>query len=240
LIKIRYTDLPAGLHVRVEERGRSTLIYLLPGLTLAQRRSALLRARRSASMGYGPRLPALGVAAAVARDRTKTTIHNGLAAVRSHPALALPGVVVLCAAVVYLMTSTVSITLHPPQANAVNPSGTSTRARHDAAGSSGRLGISGADHPDPSAGGQGPGRHHGKTQRPPRSHSHSPAPSRSRHPRPGPSTSDPAPTRSSSPPTSSSPSPTTSTTAPTPSPSPSPTSSSNCLNLGPLGICLSL
>jgi hypothetical protein len=32
LIKIRYADLPAGLHVRAECSGRSTIIYLLPGL----------------------------------------------------------------------------------------------------------------------------------------------------------------------------------------------------------------
>ena len=64
MIKIRYADLPGGLHVRVEARGKDTIIYLLPGLTVAQRRAALRRARSSARMGHGPRLPAPGVAGA--------------------------------------------------------------------------------------------------------------------------------------------------------------------------------
>ena len=39
MVKIRYSELPAGLHVRAEARGRDTVIYLLPGLTPAQRRA---------------------------------------------------------------------------------------------------------------------------------------------------------------------------------------------------------
>jgi hypothetical protein len=69
LIKIRYADLPAGLHARTEAQGRSTIIYLLPGLTAIERRAALVRACQSANLGYGPRLSSAGVAFAVARDR---------------------------------------------------------------------------------------------------------------------------------------------------------------------------
>ena len=42
----------------------SPIIYLLPGLSPAERRAALLRARRGADLGYGPPLPVAGVAAA--------------------------------------------------------------------------------------------------------------------------------------------------------------------------------
>jgi hypothetical protein len=111
LIKIRYADLPAGLHVRAERSGRSTVIYLLPGLSHTERRAALLRARSSASMGHGPRLPAAGVAAAVARDRAGATARNGAAAFRAHPLLLLPPVLIVASATLaYVMLSTVSIT----------------------------------------------------------------------------------------------------------------------------------
>ena len=60
MITIRYADLPEGLHARAEARGRRTVIYLRPGLTAEQRRLSLRRARQSARMGYGPRLPGRG------------------------------------------------------------------------------------------------------------------------------------------------------------------------------------
>src|SRR5580693_9092317 len=113
LIKIRYADLPAGLHVRAEANGRSTVIYLLPGLSHTERRAALLRARSSASMGHGPRLPAAGVAAAVARDRVAATARNGAAAFRVHPLLLVPPMLMAASATLaYVMLSTVSITFH--------------------------------------------------------------------------------------------------------------------------------
>ncbi len=75
MITIRYADLPEGLHARAEARGRRTVIYLRPGLTAEQRRLSLRRARQSARMGYGPRLP--GPAGG--------TLRNLGAAVRRHP-----------------------------------------------------------------------------------------------------------------------------------------------------------
>jgi len=90
LIRSRYSDLPPGLHARAKARGRTTIIYLLPGLSRAERRSALLRVRRNASMGNGPPLPAASVAAAVLADRAKATARNGIAALRAHPLLLLP------------------------------------------------------------------------------------------------------------------------------------------------------
>src|SRR5580704_8387422 len=102
LIKIRYADLPAGLHVRAAADGRHTIVYLLPGLTRAERRAALLRIRRSAELGHGPRLPA--------RDRAAATARNGAAAFRAHPLLLLPPVLIVASAtLVYVMLSAVSI-----------------------------------------------------------------------------------------------------------------------------------
>src|SRR5580704_13913872 len=122
LIKIRYADLPAGLHVRAEARGRSTIIYLLPGLTAAERRAALLRIRRSASLGHGPRLSVPGFAAAVTLDRVGATLRNGAAAFRSHPLLLLPPVIVaMTATLVYIMLANVTISIRPPQAGGPYP-----------------------------------------------------------------------------------------------------------------------
>jgi hypothetical protein len=39
VIKIRYADLPGGLHIRAVARGKDTIIYLLPGLTAYQRQA---------------------------------------------------------------------------------------------------------------------------------------------------------------------------------------------------------
>jgi hypothetical protein len=54
MIKIRYRDpneLSPGLHAAAECHGRGTTVYLLAGLTAAQRRSALRRLRLSARQG---------------------------------------------------------------------------------------------------------------------------------------------------------------------------------------------
>jgi hypothetical protein len=55
VIKIRYADLPQGLHKPVRSGGRRPVIYLLPGLSPAQRRDALRRLIRSSRQGHGPR-----------------------------------------------------------------------------------------------------------------------------------------------------------------------------------------
>jgi hypothetical protein len=95
MIKIRYADLPGGLYARAEARGRDTVIYLLPGLTPAQRRAALLRVRSSARMGKCPRLPAAGVARARMADWVRTHTGNAVAVVRLHPFTAVPSIVII-------------------------------------------------------------------------------------------------------------------------------------------------
>jgi hypothetical protein len=251
LIKIRYSDLPAGLHVRAEAVGRTTIIYLLPGLTNAERRAALLRARRSASMGHGPRLPAGSVAAAVARDRVAGTARNGAAAFRAHPLLLLPPVLIAASAtLVYVMMSAVSITFphaSPPSSTESIPVGrpgqpgsgpepaTGGRPGGSSAPGRGRPGAPGAGRP----GGGHPGAP-GSSPSPSRSTSAAPRPTaRGSSPAPtsGPGSPAPGPGPSSSAPAD--PTPTAGPGSPAPEPSPTPTpSSSTCVTVGPVGICL--
>lgn len=63
MIKIRYADLPQGLHAQVRRAGWRPVIYLLPGLSPAQRRDALGRLIRTSRRGHGPclQLGPLGV-----------------------------------------------------------------------------------------------------------------------------------------------------------------------------------
>src|SRR5215472_16196221 len=90
MVKIRYAELPAGLHVATEAGDRCTIVYLKPGLTREQRKDALTVARRSARFGHGPSLPTLDMAFALAADRTRTTARMTAWAVRKHPLLLLP------------------------------------------------------------------------------------------------------------------------------------------------------
>jgi len=235
LIKIRYADLPAGLHVRAEADGRSTIIYLLPGLTHTERRAALLRARGSASMGYGPRLPAAGVAAAVARDRVAATARNGAAAFRAHPLLLLPPVLIVASAtLVYVMLSAVSITF--PRAAPGGP------ARSVASGPPGPAGPgpSGRFAAGPGAPGGAPSARDrgapGARKRPLTGPSAPPGPSgpgSSSPPPSGPGSPAPGPSGSAPP----DPAPSSGPPSPSPSPTPSPTPST-CLDLGLIGVCL--
>jgi hypothetical protein len=126
VIKIRYCDLPQGRHAHVHRAGRRSVIYLLPGLSPAQRRDALGRLIRASRHGYGPRLPAPGVRFAVARDVAKTTVRNALAAVRCHPAgsaalAALIAAGVICYA--FFVTVTVRFAPHPAGPPIAAPSG---------------------------------------------------------------------------------------------------------------------
>jgi hypothetical protein len=95
MVKIRYSELPAGLHVAAAADREGTVVYLQPGLTSAQRRAALVRVRSSARMGQGPTLPRPAMARAIAADRVRTNARIGLAAARRHPLLFLPPVIVL-------------------------------------------------------------------------------------------------------------------------------------------------
>jgi hypothetical protein len=85
VITIRYRDLPSGMHARAEYAGRSTAIYLQPGLTGAQRAAAVRRLRQEARMGCGPSLPCARLALACAADWIKCGVRQLMAIVRLHP-----------------------------------------------------------------------------------------------------------------------------------------------------------
>jgi hypothetical protein len=244
VIKIRYADLPEGLHARAEAEGGGAVIYLLRGLSPAQRRVALRRVRRAARLGNGPRLSASGVALAAAMDTAKSTTRNGIAAVRFHPAgslflTALFASVVVC----YVMFVSVSIHLIP------SPPGPGGLAAPGGAGLGGAQGqrYSAASPGGPGGpGGQqgnGPGpSHQAGASAPVHAPVHASA-SASAGGGGGGSSQLAAPspvplaTSSSVPPASPSPGPTGA------SPAPSRSGSSHgglCVNVGPLGVCLSV
>jgi hypothetical protein len=228
MVKIRYSELPAGLHVRAEARGRDTVIYLLPGLTPAQRRAALIRVRSSSRMGHGPRLPAASMALAVGADRLRTTVTNGAAAMRGHPVLLLPPLILLVSgAIVFVLMSFVTLTVHEHD-RAQNPApsltipGTSP-SKHGRSSRAHDQSAIGPSSPAPGPGGRG-------GPRPAPTATASPGPSGT--PSPIPTLSAPAPSASPTSPISS--------PSPDPTPSPSASDAGTCLKLGPLGLCLTL
>jgi hypothetical protein len=115
MVKIRYAELPAGLHVATEAGDRCTIVYLKPGLTRVQRKDALTVARRTARFGHGPSLPTLDMAFAIAADRTRISARIVTSAMRKHPLLLLP-VVALVAGIIAagVLASSVIVTAPPP------------------------------------------------------------------------------------------------------------------------------
>jgi hypothetical protein len=89
VILIRYLELSGGLHGAARPAGRSTTIYLRPGLTGAQRGAVLRRLRQESRVGCGPLLPAGQLAAAIAADRIRTAVSRVVAVLRLHPAVIL-------------------------------------------------------------------------------------------------------------------------------------------------------
>lgn len=233
MIKIRYADLPAGLHIRAVARGKDTVIYLLPGLTAAQRQAALRRARSSARMGHGPRLPVPGVLGAVMVDRMRTTVRNGAAAMRGHPAILVPPlVIVMSAAVAYILLVSVDIRIHDPQANGPAGPGTPIAAA---------VAPPGGNADDPGAQPGSASRNtSGHSQRPTHKRSGgsqggSPSPS----PTPSPAKSTSAPSPSPSPSAAASPTPTAGGVNSTGSGSGLPGAGGVCVDPGPPGVCQS-
>jgi hypothetical protein len=234
VIKIRYEDLPGGLHARAELQGKDVIIYLLPGLTPSQRKAALGRLRACARMGQAPSLPAAGVRRARLADRARVNARNVFAAVRLHPLMFIPPTVIVLAAVIAsIMLVRVTVRLGPAQAAGSLPAPAASAPAAAGPGSSFRR--------DPDPGGQQGSAPVG----PPASASpHQPgtisqlaagAPS----PSPDPAESvpaSPAPSRSPEP----------SPAAPSPSPAGSRSSGGSggsgglCLNLSVLGVCLSV
>jgi hypothetical protein len=217
MIKIRYGSLPEGLHARAVELGRHTVIYFRPGLSLAERREGLRRARQTARMGYGPRLPAIGVRSAVAADRVRITIGNVAAAVRHRPgSSALLAGLLAAGLACYMLFGPVPVTfMHTPLGLPQPQLGQAALLPQAAPG-----------------GGQA-----GQRRTRPGASSHRTGypgyPAAGTLPTPG----SPVP----SPATDGSPTARPASPSPSPSgPSPSPSQSQLCLAVGPLGVCLPL
>jgi hypothetical protein len=243
VIKIRYRDadeLSPGLHAAAVPQGRNTIVFLLPGLTAAERRAALRRLRLSARMGYCPPLPPAQLALALAADRIRTTVGQFGTLVRSHPAgSTVPVMVISAGAIAFLALSAVSIqVLHLP---------------HNLGQSSAQAGTNGEAArgiPSPS-----PLPAPTTTSPSPINAIVAPAsttPAPRRRPRPHPTITSSASTSgagivpSIGPPTPSAGIPTLADPEPTPSPTqtpamrqppPSPSPASTCLHVGPLGFC---
>jgi len=260
VIKIRYADLPQGLHAQVRTGGRRPVIYLLPGLSPAQRRDALRRLVRTSRRGYGPRLRGSGVVFAVARDVSQSTVRTGLAAVRAHPAgSAALAALVASAVVCYSLFVTVTVRLGPGPAGPPAAAGAAP-SRLRQAGGPGRSPAGGARAPagtQPAASGP-----HGTSpagaagsgspgsgpsgSAPPGSVPPGSGPSgRAASPGPVPTGAGPAPggVLPPVPPGAPGPSPAPSPSAAPPPASPAPRPPADpgglCLQLGPLGVCIS-
>ncbi len=137
MVKIRYAELPAGLHVATEDHGDCTIVYLLPGLTPPQRRAALTFARRAARMGHGPSLPRVDMAFALAADRVRTTARTITHVLRRHPMLLLPLVVIVSAVIIATMLSFVTVSISPLSSRITDPPAHAAR-HHSGVGSGGR------------------------------------------------------------------------------------------------------
>jgi hypothetical protein len=247
VIKIRYSDLPQGRHAHVQTAGRRSVIYLLPGLSPAQRRDALGRLIRASRHGYGPRLGAPGVRFAVARDVAKTTVGNALAAVRFHPAGSTTLAALIAAGVVcyaFFVTVTVRFTPHPSGPPVAAPSGPQVPGgRSPGSGASGPAGtrpsVTGRRTASPSPPGTGASTGPGTGAA---------LPGQATDPAPLPTGTwsapggvlPPGPSSPASSPPPATPFPEPSTAPPPARPAPLPGDPGGlCLQLGPLGVCLS-
>jgi hypothetical protein len=112
VIRIRYRDFSAGthtitgLHGVARHRAGGVTVYLVPGLTVRERRAALRRLRQEASRGFGPPLPLLALALALCADKLRTAAGTGAALIRLHPAVTLlPGVFVAAVMTLFVLAS---------------------------------------------------------------------------------------------------------------------------------------
>jgi hypothetical protein len=127
VIRICYSsELQPGLNGKAVRIGGTTFVYLLPGLTSAQRAATLRRLRQHGRMGLSPRLPTIQLHAALIADRIGIAFGQVRAIVRIHPAGSTVPVVVVSAAVIgFLLVSAVSIKIiHTPLATGSGDAGT--------------------------------------------------------------------------------------------------------------------
>ena len=236
MVKIRYADLPDGMHAQAQRSGRQTVIYLAPGLSPGQRTAALRRLIRASRRGHGPRLRRPAVSLAVARDALRATLRNGTIAARCHPVGSLVIAALLTAAVVcYAVFVSVTIRLNPRPAGPPGAQGALPVIRETGV----PLPGSGPGRGGGLAGGTagGPGASPAAARSPGRS-----APGTAGGPSQLAASPTPLATAAGATP---SPSAQPSSAAPSPAPDPSSSSPSGnpggvCLSVGPLGVCVSV
>lgn len=112
VIRIRYRDFSAGthtitgLHGVAKHRAGKVTVYLVPGLTVRERRAVLRRLRQEASRGFGPPLPLLALALALCADKLRTAAGTGAAVIRLHPAVTvLPGAFIAAVMTLFVFAS---------------------------------------------------------------------------------------------------------------------------------------
>ena len=246
MISVRYChwrELSPGLNATAQCNGRGTVVYLVPGLTADERRAALRRLRMASRVGAGPELPAAQLAFALLADRVRTAAGRAGAIFRVHPAgSALPVLLVSVGVIVFMSLSAVSVQVLPQQAAAgpspllaPGPAATAGGGHAHRPRRTSQVNLIQSDppgghtgHTRRGSGGSGSGRGWGG-----RGNGNQPTLTGSANPAPtsgaagGQSSPAPVPT-------------------PTPTPSPSPTPSppaprgGTCVEVGPLGVCLSL
>jgi hypothetical protein len=126
VIRIRYSsELQPGLNGKAVRVGGTTFVYLLPGLTPAQRAATLRRLRQHGRMGLSPGLPAAPLLAAVLQDRIRTAFGQARAIVRIHPAGSTVPVIIISAGVIgFLLVAAVSVKIvHSPLATGASQLG---------------------------------------------------------------------------------------------------------------------
>jgi hypothetical protein len=239
LIKIRYSELQAGLHATTKTEDGHTVLYLVPGLSAAERRNAIDRLRASAKVGHGPKLHTIPLALALIADRVKQNTKNAVAAARLHPTgVAIPAVVLVSGAILYALFVTVSVNLGLPVTSdlavgplpvAAAPASAGNTQPGPAAGQPGGPDQGSKLTGDRSSGSSGPSPRPGRSGQPGKSRPH---PTTGVTPTTAPPSSGPPPTGGSSP--SSTP---TASIAPTPSPSKS-GGKGSCLNLPLIRLCV--
>jgi len=246
VIRIRYTnELQPGLNGHAERLDRTTVVYLLPGLTPDERAATLRRLRQHGRMGRGPVLPRWQLGLAVLADRVRMAFGQAGAIVRTHPAgSTLPVMAVSAAVAGFLLLSAVSIRIvhspvvaagaaHAASAASGEPGAQVPGARARGQHGSGRPGTAPAGSRAPAASGTGPGpgapspAPGSASTGPPARSGTTPPPSSPQSPVPTPAVSSVSP-RSASP--SAAASPVTSASSTT----------RVCVSIGPFGVCLGL
>jgi hypothetical protein len=102
------------MHAEAELGARGVVVYLLPGLTSAQRKAALRRLRQEGGRGCGPRLPSGQLAVALAADQVRTAVNNTARAIRQHPVGTLVPTALAGGLLAVFVSASVSVRVAPP------------------------------------------------------------------------------------------------------------------------------